>query len=196
MLVHAAAGGLGSIVVQWARALGAIVIGTVSSEEKARRRARARLPARDRDRDYNFSSGVLAATGGRGVDLIVDGLGAQGVQSNLASLAVFGHWVSVGRGQRTIATDLAGCADREERDVLPAGAVPLHRRSAAAGRDGRRLWSMLESGKVCATIGARYPFAAAADAHRALESRSTRGSQILIPCLSRDGAVLERNGGQ
>ena len=75
VLVHAAAGGLGSIVVQWARALGAVVIGTVSSEEKAQEARQHGCHHVVVTSDYNFSSGVLSATGGRGVDLIVDGLG-------------------------------------------------------------------------------------------------------------------------
>ena len=181
VLVHAAAGGLGSIVVQWARALGAVVIGTVSSEEKAQEARQHGCHHVVVTSDYNFSSGVLSATGGRGVDLIVDGLGAQGVQGNLASLAVLGHWVSVGQASGALpplsADALIEKSATFSRPVLFHYTADPQRLAEMAGR----LWSMLASGKVRATIGARYPLAAAADAHRALEARITRGSQILVP---------------
>jgi NADPH:quinone reductase-like Zn-dependent oxidoreductase len=181
VLVHAAAGGLGGIVVQWARALGAVVIGTVSSEEKAQEARRHGCHDVVVTSDYNFSSGVLSATGGRGVDLIVDGLGVQGVQGNLASLAVLGHWVSVGQASGALpplsADALIEKSATFSRPVLFHYTADPQRLAEMAGR----LWSMLASGKVRATIGARYPLAAAADAHRALEARITRGSQILVP---------------
>ena len=181
VLVHAAAGGLGSVVVQWARALGAVVIGTVSSEDKAQEARRHGCHDVVVTSDYNFSSGVLSATGGRGVDLIVDGLGARGVQGNLASLALFGHWVSVGQASGALpsisADALIDKSASFSRPVLFHYTADPQRLAEMAGR----LWSMLASGKVRATIGGRYPLLAAAEAHRALEARGTRGSQILIP---------------
>jgi NADPH:quinone reductase-like Zn-dependent oxidoreductase len=131
--------------------------------------------------DYNFSSAVLSATGGRGVDLIVDGLGAQGVQGNFASLAVFGHWVSVGQASGPL-PPLSSDALLEKsatfsRPVLFHYTADPQRLKEMA----ERLWAMLGSGKVRPVIGARYPLSAAAQAHRALESRATRGSQLLIP---------------
>ncbi len=180
VLVHAAAGGLGSIVVQWARALGATVIGTVSSEEKAQEARRHGCHDVVVTSDYNFFSAVLSATGGRGVDLIVDGLGAQGVQGNLASLAVFGHWVSVGQASGPL-PPLSSDALLEKsatfsRPVLFHYTADPQRLKEMA----ERLWAMLASGKVRPVIGARYPLSAAAQAHRALESRATQGSQVLI----------------
>jgi NADPH:quinone reductase-like Zn-dependent oxidoreductase len=181
VLVHAAAGGLGTIVAQWARALGATVIGTVSSEDKA---AQARANGCQHvvvTSDYNFTSGVLSATGGRGADLIVDGLGAQGVQGNLACLALFGHWVSVGEASGPLPDvdphALLGKSATFSRPVLFHYTSDSQRLTEMAGR----LWAMLESGRVRASVGARYPLAAAADAHRALESRLSRGSLILLP---------------
>lgn len=181
VLVHAAAGGLGSIVVQWARALGAVVIGTVSSEEKAQEARQHGCQQVVVTSDYNFSSGVLSATGGRGVDLIVDGLGAQGVQGNLASLALFGHWVSVGQASGPLppisADALLEKSATFSRPVVFHYTADPTRLAEMAGR----LWAMLASGKVRPVIGGRYPLSAAAQAHRALESRATRGSLILIP---------------
>jgi NADPH:quinone reductase len=90
--------------------LGATVIGTVSSEEKARL-------ARDHGchhvivtRDYRFSEAVMQASSGHGVDLIIDGLGKQAMTENLSAPATFGHWVSLGRASGAIPT-----VDRSQR---------------------------------------------------------------------------------
>jgi NADPH:quinone reductase-like Zn-dependent oxidoreductase len=180
VLVHAAAGGLGVLVSQWARALGATVIGTVSSEEKARD-ARVGCHHVIVTRDYQFADAVKAATAGRGADLIVDGLGARAATQNLAALATFGHWVSVGQASGELPAlsphDLIAKSATFSRPVLFHYTADPHRLSEMA----QRLWSMLESGRIRPTIGARYPLEAAREAHRALESRETRGSQILLP---------------
>jgi NADPH2:quinone reductase len=181
VLVHAAAGGLGVLVSQWARALGANVIGTVSSEEKTREARQAGCHHVIVTPDYLFADSVKAATGGHGVDLIVDGQGARGAAQNLASLATFGHWVSVGQASGPLPPlspdDLIAKSATFSRPVLFHYIADPRRLAEMA----ERLWSMLESGRVRPTIGARYPLAAADEAHRALESRITRGSQILLP---------------
>lgn len=94
LLVHAAAGGVGLLACAWARRLGAQVLGTASSEAKAR-------VARDHGcqhvvvtRDYRFSDEVHRACGG--ADLIIDGLGDAAREENLAALAACGHWISLG----------------------------------------------------------------------------------------------------
>ena len=181
VLVHAAAGGLGTIVSGWARALGAHVIGTVSSEEKAR-------IARDHGchhvivtREYNFSEAVMRATGGHGADLIIDGLGEQAVRENLAALAVFGHWVSVGQASGplpALAPDalVHKSATFSQPVVFHYTADPKRLEEMA-----QRLWSMLRSGAVRPGIGGSYALASAGEVHRMLESRATRGSLVLIP---------------
>jgi NADPH:quinone reductase-like Zn-dependent oxidoreductase len=181
VLVHAAAGGLGVLVAQWARALGATVIGTVSSQEKARDAREAGCHHVIVTGDYTFAEAVKGATGGHGADLIVDGLGERGAAQNLAALATFGHWVSVGQASGELRPlsphDLVAKSATFSRPVLFHYTADPRRLAEMA----ERLWSMLESGQVRPTIGARYPLEAAADAHRALESRATRGSQILLP---------------
>jgi NADPH:quinone reductase-like Zn-dependent oxidoreductase len=180
VLVHAAAGGLGMLVSQWARALGATVIGTVSSEEKARD-ARIGCQHVIVTRDYQFADAVKAASAGRGADLIVDGLGERAAAQNLAALAMFGHWISVGQASGELRPlsphDLIAKSATFSRPVLFHYTDDPHRLSEMA----QRLWSMLESGRIRPAIGARYPLEAVAEAHRALESRQTRGSQILLP---------------
>ena len=181
VLVHAAAGGLGLLVSQWARALGATVIGTVSSEEKAREARQAGCHHVIVTQDYLFAEAVKSASGGHGADLIIDGLGERGAAQNLDSLAIFGHWVSVGQASGELPAlfphDLIAKSATFSRPVLFHYTADPHRLAEMA----ERLWSMLQSGRVRPLIGARYPLSAAADAHRALESRATRGSQILLP---------------
>lgn len=181
VLVHAAAGGLGAIVTQWASALGATVIGTVSSEEKARD-ARAHgcrhvIVARE----PRFAEAVLQATDGHGADLILDGLGDRAVGENLAAAAMFGHWVNLGNATGPV-TSLAvgGLSERSvtfTRPVLFHYTADPQRLAAMADR----LWAALRSGTVRPAIGETFALGMAAEAHRSLESRGSRGSLVLAP---------------
>ena len=181
VLVHAAAGGLGTIASGWARALGATVIGTVSAEEKAR-------TARDHGchhvivtRNYNFAEAVMRATGGHGADLIVDGLGEKGLRENLASLAMFGHWVSVGQASGPL-PPLANDA-LVHKSATFSQPVIFHYTtdSARLQRMAERLWAALAAGWVKPEIGGTFALGAVAAAHRALESRGTRGALVVVP---------------
>ena len=181
VLVHAAAGGLGVIVASWARALGATVVGTVSSEEKARL-------ARDHGchhvvitRDYSFADAVLQASGGHGADLIVDGLGQQAMSENLSALAMFGHWISLGQTSGALAAvDPHALLAKSATFSAP---VVLHYTSDSMrlSQMADRLWSAIQTGAARPHIGGRYALAAAREAHRDLEARTTRGSLLLIP---------------
>jgi NADPH:quinone reductase-like Zn-dependent oxidoreductase len=108
-------------------------------------------------------------------------VGERGAAQNLAALAMFGHWVSVGQASGELPPlsphDLIAKSATFSRPVLFHYTAEPRRLAEMA----QRLWSMIESGRVRPTIGARYPLAAAGDAHRALEARATRGSQVLLP---------------
>lgn len=181
VLAHAAAGGLGAIVTQWASALGATVIGTVSSEEKARDARAHGCRNVIVTRDYSFADAVLRATEGRGADLIIDGLGERSISENLAAAAMFGHWVNLGNASGPI-TSLAvdGLSAKSVTFTRP---VLFHytadpRRLAAMAE---RLWTAIRSGTVRPVIGETFALGAAAEAHRRLESRQSRGSLVLVP---------------
>lgn len=179
VLVHAAAGGVGSIVCPWARALGAHVIGTVSTEDKARE---ARANGCDDvivTREYNFAEAVKRATGGHGADLVIDGLGEKGVRENLEALAMFGHWVSLGEASGpTPPISAEGLLHKSATLTRPVifhyTADPRRLQEMAA-----RLWDVVQRGVVRPVIGGRYPLAAVAEAHRLLESRATKGALVL-----------------
>jgi NADPH:quinone reductase-like Zn-dependent oxidoreductase/uncharacterized protein YndB with AHSA1/START domain len=180
VLVHAAAGGVGLFLCQWAKYLGAKVIGTVSSEEKAR-------IARDHgcnvpivSRDYRFAGAVKAATAGRGVDVVFDGLGQAAAGENYDALAVTGHWVSYGQASGRLSPLDAGRQAakslRLTRPVLFHYTDDPQRLREMAGH----VFSMIERGVLHVAVQHRYPLSAAAAVHDALESRQTTGPIVLL----------------
>jgi len=181
VLVHAAAGGVGLFLCQWAKALGAKVIGIVSSDDKARlaRANGCELPLVGRD--YRFAPAVKAATNGRGVDVIYDGLGRAAMEENVEALALCGHWVSHGQA--------SGPLPPIDPEALAAKSVTLSRpvlfhytaERAALNEIAQQTFEALRAGVIRVERRHRYPLAAAAEAHRDLEGRRTSGPLVLLP---------------
>src|SRR5258705_3145852 len=181
VLVHAAAGGVGLFLCQWARAHGAKVIGTVSSDEKARlaRANGCELPLVGRD--YRFAAAVRAATDGRGADVIYDGLGRAAMAENLEALALCGHWVSYGQASGPLAPI--------EPEALGAKSATLSRtvlfhytaERTALNEIAQQTFEALRARILRVEVRHRYPLAAAAEAHRDLEGRRTTGPLLLLP---------------
>jgi NADPH:quinone reductase-like Zn-dependent oxidoreductase/uncharacterized protein YndB with AHSA1/START domain len=179
LLVHAAAGGVGLLTCAWARRQGARVIGTVSSEEKARLARDAGCEQVIVTRDYRFADAVKTAFGD-GADVIVDGLGDAAFDENFAALASAGHWISL--GQATGSTrmldpnQLVHKSASYSRPVVYAYiATPQALRQRADA-----LWAALADGSVRKPPIERHSLEAAAQAHARLESRATVGSLVLI----------------
>lgn len=179
LLVHAAAGGVGLFLCQWGRALGARVIGTVSSEDKAR-------TARDNGcefpivtRDYRFAAQVRDLTGGRGASVIYDGLGRDAASENLDALGTTGHWVSYGQasGAHETLPDLGAKSGTLSRPVL----FHYTAERSVLAEIAAKVFAALREGTLRPDIRHRYPLAAAADAHRDLEARRTTGPIVLLP---------------
>lgn len=178
VLVHAAAGGLGMLTAQWARALGALVVGTVGSEGKARV-ARAYCDHVVVSADGRFADAVLGATAGSGANLIVDGLGEAAREENMKALAVTGHWISVGQAAGAWQPIDPGWLGQKSvtfsRPVIfHYTAQPRRLREMAA-----RVFDALRAGTLQPQV-TRYALSAASTAHHDLESRRTVGQLVLL----------------
>jgi NADPH:quinone reductase-like Zn-dependent oxidoreductase/uncharacterized protein YndB with AHSA1/START domain len=181
VLVHAAAGGMGLLFCQWASALGAHVIGTVSSDVKAARvlgagAERAIVYTRE-----DFVTGVLQLTGGRGVDVVYDGVGSDTFGRSLEALAVRGHLISFGQASGPVGSwDVGAMAAKSATVSRPNfghyTSDPDELRGMAA-----RLFDALRRGIIAPTIDRRLPLAEAPAAHRRLESRENIGAIVLTP---------------
>jgi NADPH2:quinone reductase len=182
LLFHAAAGGVGLIACQWAAHLGATVIGTVGSEEKA---ALARANGCRHVIDYrreNFAQRVKDITDGRGVDVVYDGVGRDTFPASLDALRPRGLWVSF--GQASGALPPIQLSILSEKGSLFATRPTLYAYVATRGDllgSAGALFDMVRSGAVRVRIGQTYGLADAARAHADLEARRTTGSTVLIP---------------
>ena len=180
ILVHAAAGGVGLILCQWAKALGATVIGTVSTDEKAEL---ARTHGCHHPIVYtrqDFVAEVERITGGAKVPVVYDSVGKDTFDKSLDCLAPRGLMVSYGNS--------SGAPPPFETAILAfKGSLFLTRPTlyhytlsrADLEQSAAELFEMVASGKVKIEIGQRFPLKDAAEAHRALEARRTSGSTIL-----------------
>jgi NADPH:quinone reductase-like Zn-dependent oxidoreductase/uncharacterized protein YndB with AHSA1/START domain len=178
LLVHAAAGGVGLLLCAWARRLGAVVIGTVSSEDKARVAREHGCEHVIVTRDYRFADAVQRQCGG--ADVVIDGLGDAARNENLAALARRGHWISLGQASGPLAPI--------DPDALVAKSLTFSRpvvfdfvatREALAER-AQRLWDALADGTLKLPPIERHALDAAAAAHERLESRRSVGPLVLI----------------
>jgi NADPH2:quinone reductase len=181
-LVHAAAGGTGLLLVQMLRAVGMHVVATCGSAEKEKlaRGAGADEVVRYDTRD--FVAAARAATGGRGVDVAYDGVGRATFEGSLSSLRPRGLLVVFGAASGPVPPfDLQRLSAGGSLLVTrPALAHFVATRAELEERAGAVLGA-IAAGKLSVRIGARFPLAQAADAHRALEGRGTTGKLLLIP---------------
>lgn len=179
LIVHAGAGGVGSLLVQWAHAIGAKVISTVSTHDKA---GRVRALGADHvivGRDDRFVDTVMELTGGRGADVIYDAIGRDSFDFSLKALAIRGHLVSFGQASGPIgARDIGALASRSVTLSRPNYGHYTGTR-AEIERQADRLFAALRTGLLAIEPPAVYPFAEAARAHADLESGRTTGSLVL-----------------
>ena len=182
ILVHAAAGGVGLILCQWAKALGARVIGIVGSDAKAalaKRHGCKHVLIEGRD---DIVARTRALTKGAGVRVVYDSVGAATFMASLDCLAPLGMMVSYGNasGPPPVISPM---------ELAKRGSLFLTRPSLFAyiakredlETSARELFAVVKSGKVKLRIGQRYSLAEAAQAHRDLEARKTTGSTVLLP---------------
>ncbi|MFD1720593.1 quinone oxidoreductase family protein [Amnibacterium endophyticum] len=180
LLVHAGAGGVGLLLIQLAKARGATVLATVGGAEKAEL---ARGAGADVVLDYDgFADRVRERTGGRGVDVVYDGVGAATWEGSLAALRPRGLLALFGAASGPVPPIDPAALQRGGSLVLtrPTMGDFLQTPEERSWRYGE-LFDALASGALDVRIGARFPLDEAADAHRALEGRRTTGKVLLLP---------------
>ncbi|OXI69290.1 quinone oxidoreductase [Burkholderia sp. AU28863] len=182
ILIHAAAGGVGLLVCQWAKALGATVIGTVGSDEKAEL---AKAHGCDHPIVYtreNFTQRVKEITNGAGVPVVYDSIGKDTYVGSLDSLAPLGYFVSFGNASGPLPPiDSKEFSSRGSLFFTRPTLFSYIAKRADLDVAATELFDVILSGKVKTSINQRYPLAEVGRAHADLEARKTTGSTILIP---------------
>ncbi|MFZ6772712.1 quinone oxidoreductase family protein [Undibacterium sp. SXout7W] len=182
ILFHAAAGGVGLIACQWARAIGVNMIGTVGSDEKgelAKAHGCAHVINYNKE---NFVQRVREITDGKGVPVVYDSIGKDTFIGSLDCLSPLGMMVSFGNASGPVpAFTLNELASRGSLFITRPSLMSHTAKRADLEQMAAHLFSMVESGKVKIDIRQRYPLSEVAQAHRDLESRKTTGSTLLIP---------------
>jgi NADPH2:quinone reductase len=182
ILVHAAAGGVGLVLCQWAKHLGATVIGTVSTEEKAKL-------VKANGCDYplihgkdDFVKAVKEITDGVGVPVVYDSIGKDTFMSSLDCLKPRGLMVLYGQSSGAVPPFDISILDKKGSLFLTRPTQNAYLPTRAAVEEGaQEVFDVVQSGAVKVHINQRFPLKDAAEAHRAMESRKTTGSLVLLP---------------
>ncbi len=182
IVVHAAAGGVGQILCQWAKHLGATVIGTVGSDEKvalAKKAGCKHVVVLSREK---LSERVKAITKGKGVPVVYDGIGKDTFMESLDCLAPLGLMASFGNASGAVAPVNIGVLAQKGSLFLTRPTLVNY---TATREDlltaARELFAVVKKGAVKIAINQRYPLREAERAHRDLEARKTTGSTVLLP---------------
>src|SRR5688572_26765380 len=182
ILVHAAAGGVGQILCQWAKHLGATVIGTVGSDEKAALAKKAGCRHVIVTSSEKIPERVKAITKGKGVPVVYDGVGKDTFMDSLDCLAPLGLMASFGNASGAVPPVNIGILAQKGSLFLTRPTLATY---AATSEDlqaaSKELFNVVKKGAVKIRVNQTYPLREAAQAHRDLESRKTTGSTVLLP---------------
>jgi len=182
VLVHAAAGGVGLILCQWAKALGATVIGTVGSKDKAKLAKKNGVRHVILYREEDFVKRVAEITKGKKCQVVYDGVGKATYPASLDCLAPFGTFVSFGNASGPVADfNLALLSQKGSLYATRPTLGSYTDQPGGMASVAKHLFRAVHNGSVKIKVSKRFPLAQAAEAHRALESRATTGSLVLIP---------------
>ncbi|MGY0193781.1 quinone oxidoreductase family protein [Leptothrix sp. BB-4] len=180
VLFHAAAGGVGLIACQWARALGLQLIGTAGSDAKCQLALEMGASHAINYRSGNFVEQVKAITGGRGVKVVYDSIGKDTFEGSLDCLSPFGLLVNFGNASGPVTAFNLGVLGAKGSLYVTRPTLFTHiatrERTQAMADD---LFAMVSSGAVKIRIDQRYPLEDVAQAHRDLEARATTGCSVL-----------------
>ncbi len=182
MLFHAAAGGVGLIACQWARAIGATMIGTAGSDEKARLAKENGCTHVINYRTEDYVARVKEITNGEGCDVVYDSVGKDTFPSSLDCLKPKGLWVSFGNASGPVPLfDITILSAKGSLYATRPTVMAYTARRADLLANAADLFDMVGKGAVKITVSRTYPLREAAAAHRDLEARKTTGSVVLIP---------------
>jgi NADPH2:quinone reductase len=182
MLVHAAAGGVGQILCQWGKHLGATVIGTVGSDEKAPLAKKAGCKHVIVAGREKISERVRDITKGRGVPVVYDGIGKETFMESLDCLRPLGMMASFGSASGAVPpVNIGILAQKGSLFLTRPTLVSYTATREDLDKAAKDLFAVVKSGKVKISINQTYPLREAAQAHRDLEGRKTTGSTVLLP---------------
>lgn len=182
VLFHAAAGGVGLIACQWARAEGINLIATAGSDEKCALALEHGATLAINYRREDFAPRVREITGGRGVDVVMDSVGKDTFEGSLNSLRPLGTLISFGQSSGKVAPVDLGVLSAKGSLMIARPTLFTHiAQHEACQQIARDLFEKVTSGAVKIVIDQSFPLDRVADAHRALESRATTGATILTP---------------
>ena len=181
VLVHAAAGGVGRLLCQWASHLGATVIGTVGNAQKAELARQAGCAHTILYREENVVEQVLDITNGKGVNVAYDSVGKDTFQGSLDSLAICGHLVNFGQSSGSVAPFEVSALFAKSNSLTRPSVFHYARERHMLDSMSHNLFKALEQGAIKAEPGMAFALADAAKAHEMLESRERTGALLLKP---------------
>jgi NADPH:quinone reductase len=182
VLLHAAAGGVGHLAVGWLKAIGATVIGTAGSADKAQRARAAGADHVIEYRDTDIATRVREITEGKGADVVLDGVGAATWEASLKSTKRRGLIVSFGNASGAV-TGVGLGSLASNGSLFVTRPTLFHYYVTAEEREAgmARVFDMVRQGAITPEIGQTFPLERAAEAHRALEAGETVGATLLLP---------------
>lgn len=182
VLVHAAAGGVGHLAVGWLKHIGATVIGTVGSQDKAERASRAGADHVIQYREHDIAETVRDITGGTGCEVVLDGVGAATWEASLKSTAQRGLIVSYGNASGPV-TGVGLGQLATNGSLFVTRPTMFHYYATREEREAgfARVFAMLAAGAITPEIGQTFALEDAAEAHRQLEAGKTEGASVLLP---------------
>ena len=178
LLVHAAAGGVGQLLCAWASGLGALVIGTVSTQEKARIAREHGCQHVIVGRHYQFSQAVQSICAG--ADVVIDGLGNSAREENFAALARCGHWISLGQASGPLQDISPDWLVQKSLSFSRPVAFDYVASQAALNERAERVWQALRTGLIKTPEIETFALRDAALAHDKMESRLSTGAMVLL----------------
>ncbi len=182
MLLHAAAGGIGLIAAQWARHLGATIIGTAGSEDKAKLAKDAGCHHVINYKTEDFVKRTRELTGGQGVDVVYDGVGKDTYPASLDCLKPLGLFVSFGNASGAVQNfDLLALMNKGSLYATRPTLQTYVAKREDLVANATELFDVVSKGIVKINVNHTYPLQDAAQAHRDLEGRKTTGSIVLLP---------------